>query len=161
MALTAEEQQAVLAILHAERFVDKARQAIYATRQDDGSYHCSPRTMSRLFARAAEVRERRSQRRGTHYQQPELWATAPNQVWSWDITKRKGSVQWSYDYLDVILDISSRSAVGWMGASQERAGLAQTLIQPTCHTQGIQEGHLTIHADRGSRTLETGGIVVG
>lgn len=150
LALTCKEQRVVLELLHAERFVDKAPPEVYATLLDEGSYHCSIRTMYRLLAREGEVRERRGQRRRAQYHKPELLATGPNQVWSWDITKLKGPVKWSYYYLYVILDISSRYVVGWMVAHRESAALAHKLIQLTCDQQGIRPGQLTIHADRGS-----------
>ena len=106
--------------------------------------------MYRILADSAEVRERRDQLRHPHYTKPELLATAPNQVWSWDITKLKGPAKWIYFYLYVILDIFSRYVVGWMLAQHESAGLAKRLIDETCAKQNIREGQLTIHADRGS-----------
>jgi putative transposase len=148
-ALTCEEQRVVLALLHAARFVDKAPLEVYATLLDAGSYHGSIRTMYRLLAREGEVRERRSPRRRAHDHTPELLATGPNQVWSWDITKLKGPVQWSDDSLEGILDLDRRYVVGWMVAHRESAALAHTLIQLTCDQQGIWPGQLTIHADRG------------
>ena len=81
---------------------------------------------------------------------PELVATAPNQVWSWDITKLRGPAKWTYYHLYVILDIFSRYVVGWMVASRESAALAEVLIRQTCAKQGIGPDQLTIHADRGS-----------
>lgn len=150
LALTCEEQQVVLALLHAERFVDKAPPEVYATLLDEGIYHCSIRTMDRLLAREGEVRERRGPRRRVHYHKPELLATGPNQVWSWDITQLKGPVKWSYDHLYVILDIYSRDVVGWMVAPRESAALAHKLIQLTCDNQGIRPGQFTIQAARGS-----------
>jgi putative transposase len=150
LALTCEEQQVVLGLLHAERFVDKAPAEVYATLLDAGIYHCSIRTLYRLLAREGEVRERRGQRRRVHYCKPELLATGPNQVWSWDITKLRGPVKWSDSYLYVLLDIYRRYVVGWMVAPRESAALGHKLIQLTCDNQGIQPGQLTIHADRGS-----------
>jgi putative transposase len=149
-ALTAEEHQAVLAVLHSERFVDVAPKAVYATLLDEGRYLCSWRTMYRVLAGAAEVRERRDQLRHPTYAKPELLATGPNQVWSWDITKLLGPVKWTYYYLYVILDIFSRYVVGWMVAHRESATLAERLIAATCEKQGIRAGELTIHADRGA-----------
>lgn len=111
---------------------------------------CSVRTMYRVLEQESEVRERRNQLRHPVYAKPELLATAPNQVWSWDITKLLGPVKWSYFYLYVILDIFSRYVVGWMLAGRESAALAQRLIEETCHKQAIQPHQLTIHADRGS-----------
>jgi putative transposase len=149
-ALKTGERQEALALLHSERFVDKAPREVYATLLDEGAYLCSPSTMYRLLAQEGEVRERRNQLRHPHYQKPELLATAPNQVWSWDITKLLGPVKWTYFYLYVILDIFSRYVVGWMVAHQESGALAKRLISATCEKQGIIPGQLTIHADRGT-----------
>jgi putative transposase len=149
-ALSPAERQAVCDVLHTERFMDKAPTQIYATLLDEGAYHCSIRTMYRLLAAEHEIRERRNQLRHPAYQKPELLATAPNQVWSWDITKLLGPVKWTYYYLYVILDIFSRYVVGWMLALQETARLATRLIAETSAKQGIAAGQLTIHADRGA-----------
>lgn len=108
-----KEIQQVLDMLHCERFVDKAPAEIWATLLDEGNYLCSERTMYRILNSAREVKERRNQRKHPEYKKPELLAEAPNQVWSWDITKLKGPVKWTYFYLYVILDIYSRYAVGW------------------------------------------------
>ena len=148
--LSESEREQVLDILHTERFVDKAPTEVYATLLDEGAYHCSVRTMYRILAEAGEVRERRNQARHPNYQAPELLATAPNQVWSWDITKLRGPVKWSYYYLYVILDIFSRYVVGWMIAYRESGTLAKRLIAETCEKQKVRPGQLTIHADRGS-----------
>jgi putative transposase len=149
-ALSALERQEVLDVLHTDRFVDKAPTEVYATLLDEGTYHCSVRTMYRILDDAGEVRERRDQARHPHYKAPELLATAPNQVWSWDITKLLGPVKWSYFYLYVILDIFSRYVVGWMIAPNESSALAKRLIAETCEKQNVLPGQLTIHADRGS-----------
>jgi putative transposase len=148
--LSSEERHAVLETLHSDRFVDQAPATIYATLLDEGRYHCSIRTFYRILEEQAEVNERRNQLRHPVYQKPELLATAPNQVWSWDITKLRGPVTWSSFYLYVILDIFSRYVVGWMLASAESAALAQQLITDTCLKQQIEPGQLTLHADRGS-----------
>ena len=149
-ALSLEERQGVLDELHSERFVDQAPREVYAALLDEGQYLCSIRTMYRLLEANQEVKERRDQLRHPPYSKPELLAVAPNQVWSWDITKLLGPVKWAYFYLYVILDIFSRYVVGWMVASRESALLAEKLIQETCFKQGIQPGQLLIHADRGS-----------
>jgi putative transposase len=106
--------------------------------------------MYRILDEFAEVRERRNQLTHPNYQKPELLATGPNQVWSWDITKLLGPVKWCYYYLYVILDIFSRYVVGWMIAPQESTALARELVQKTCEKQGIKADQLTLHADRGS-----------
>ena len=149
-ALPPAERQTVLQHLHAERFRDQAPAEVFATLLDEGVYLCSLRSMYRILAESGENRERRDQLRHPQYQKPELLATAPNQVWSWDITKLLGPAKWTYFYLYVILDIFSRYVVGWMIANGESAQLAQRLIADTCHKQGIVPGQLTIHADRGT-----------
>src|SRR5215216_4287471 len=106
--------------------------------------------MYRILAEAHEVRDRRDQIRRTGYSAPELLATQPNQLWSWDITKLRGPATWTYYYLYVILDVFSRAVVGWLIAEREDAALAETLIADTCAKEGIVPQHLTIHADRGS-----------
>jgi putative transposase len=148
-ALSPTEREAVLDALHSERFVDKAPAEVWATLLDEGVYLCSRRTMYRILDAAQEVRERRDQLRHPAYQKPELLAEAPNQVWSWDITKLLGPVKWSYFYLYVILDIFSRYVVGWTLADRESNVLASRLIEDTCRKEAIQPGQLTIHADRG------------
>jgi putative transposase len=149
-ALSSDERQDVLDVLHSERFADKAPQEIYATILDEGTYHCSISTMYRILDANQEVKERRNQLSHPVYQKPELLATEPNQVWSWDITKLLGPAKWTYFYLYVILDIFSRYVVGWMIAPAESAALAERLINETCAKQNIEKGQLTIHADRGS-----------
>jgi putative transposase len=107
-ALAPPERETVLARLHEERFQDRSPAAVYATLLDEGEYHCSLRTRYRLLAEHGEVRERRDQLTHPPYQKPELLATAPNQLWSWDITKLLGPAKWTYFYLFVILDLFSR-----------------------------------------------------
>jgi putative transposase len=149
-ALSEAEQQTVLATLHDPRFMDLAPSQIYAQLLEEGHYLCSIRTMYRLLAAHQEVRERRAVASHPIYTQPELLATRPNEVWSWDITKLKGPVKWTYYYLYVILDIFSRYVVGWMIAERESATLAKHLITESCGKQNIIEEQLTLHADRGS-----------
>lgn len=149
-ALSPTERQDVLAVMHEPRFVDLAPRQVYAQLLDEGQYLCSLRTMYRILDENREVRERRDQLRHPEYKKPELLATGPNQVWSWDITKLLGPTKWTYLYLYVILDIFSRYVVGWMVADNESAALAEKLIGETCTRQGIQPGQLTLHADRGS-----------
>ena len=136
--------------LNSERFQDQSPREVYATLMDEGRYLCSWRSMYRILDENHEVRERRDQLRHPNYTKPELLATAPNQLWSWDITKLLGPTKWTYFYLYVILDVYSRYVVGWMIAERESAVLAEELISQTCARQGIQRGQLTVHADRGS-----------
>ena len=148
--LREHEREQVLDVLRSARFVDKAPGEVYATLLDEGIYLCSERTMYRILADKNEVRERRNQLRHPSYTKPELLATRPNQVWSWDITKLKGPRKWSYYYLYVILDIFSRYVPGWMIAERESATLARRLFDETVDKESIVPGQLTIHADRGA-----------
>jgi len=149
-ALSAVEKAEVQATLQSERFQDRTPREVYATLLDEGEYRCSWRTMYRILAEHGEVRERRNQLRHPAYARPELLAIAPNQLWSWDITKLRGPAKWMYYYLYVILDVFSRYVVGWMIAERESAELAQEMIAETCTRQDIRPGQLTIHADHGS-----------
>jgi putative transposase len=149
-ALSPAERQAILDVLHSERFADTAPAQAWAALLDEGRYLGSVSTFYRVLREAGESRERRRQATHPAAVKPELAATAPNQVWSWDITKLRGPAKWAYYYLYVILDIFSRYAVGWMVATRESAALAEKLIAATCAKQGITGGQLTIHADRGS-----------
>ncbi len=149
-ALKPGERLNVLETLNSPRFVDRAPRAVYSALLDDGQYLCSPSTMYRILRENEQVRERRNQSRHPAYKKPELLATGPNQVWSWDITKLKGPEKWSYYQLYVILDIFSRYAVGWMVADWESEKLAKPLIQDTIEKHHVDPSNLTIHADRGS-----------
>jgi len=135
--------------------MDKAPAAVYATLLDEGRYLCSISTMYRILRANKEVRERRDQLRHPEYKKPELLATEPNQVWSWDITKLLGPVKWTYYYFYVIIDIYSRYVVGWMVASRETGALAENLIDETCARQMIDRNQLIIHSDRGSPMTST------
>lgn len=149
--LSVQERGAVREVLNSPRFRDLAPREVWATLlEEDEVYLCHWRTMYRILAASAEVRERRNQLRHPHYKKPELLATRPCQVWSWDITRLLGPVTWTYFYLYVIVDIFSRYVVGWLIAENESAELAEQLIRTTCDRQGIQPGELTLHADRGA-----------
>jgi putative transposase len=149
-ALTDRERTAIVEALHAERFVDQAPAQVWATLLDEGVYLGSISTFYRLLRAAGETRERRSQATHPAKVKPELVAVAPNQVYSWDITKLRGPAKWTYYYLYVIIDIYSRYIVGWMVATRESAALAEVLIRQTCVKHGISRDQLTLHADRGS-----------
>lgn len=149
-ALGRYELQRVLDVLHEVRFLDKSPAQIYATLLDEGTYICSISTMYRILRTLGEVKERRSLINRKQCQRPELVATAPNQVWSWDITKLRGPAKWTSYYLYVILDIYSRHAVGWLIAHRESAELAKHLIAETCSRQGVRATDLVIHSDRGT-----------
>lgn len=145
-----EERAAILAVLNEDRFCNLAPAAVWATLLDEGKHLCSERTMYRILDENRELRERRNQRRHPAYVAPELMATAPKQLWSWDITKLKTFVKSQYLHLYVILDVFSRYVVGWMVAARELGELAKALIEETCERQGITPGELTFHADNGA-----------
>lgn len=149
-ALAPLERERVRALLDSPRFRDQAPREVYATLLDEHTYLCSWRTMYRVLEEFQEVQERRNQMRHPIYVKPELVATAPNQLYSWDITKLLGPEKWVYYYLYVILDVYSRYVPGWMIAEAESAALADELIRATCAKQGIVPGQLTLHADRGA-----------
>ena len=139
----------MLGVLHEERFQDWAPAAVQATLLDEGNYLCSTRTMYRILEQEGETRERRDQAIHPAYQKPELLATAPNQLWSWDITKLRGPAKWNYFQLYVMIDVFSRYVTGWMVAERESAELAKHFIEDTLQKHTIPPGQLTIHADRG------------
>ena len=149
-ALNAEERQAVLDALHSTPLADKAPAEAYATLLDEGKYYCSTRTMYRILNANKEVRERRDQLRHPTHAKPQLKATTPNQVWSWDITKLLGPKKWTYYHLYVVIDIYSRYVVGWMLAHRECQHLAERLLRETAIKEQIRPDQLTIHADRGA-----------
>ena len=149
-ALRPAEREAVLQVLHSDRFADAAPAQVWATLLDEGRYLCSERTMYRLLAEQEEVQERRDQLTHPAYTRPELLAERPNQLWSWDITKLLGPAKWTYFYLYVILDVFSRYVVAWTVQHRESAAVAEQLIAQAVVQQGISRGQLTLHADRGS-----------
>jgi putative transposase len=160
-ALGAERERAVLEVLNSEPFKDKPPAQVYADLLDQGVYHCSERTMYRILSKNQQVRERRNQLRHPQYAKPELIATAPNQVWSWDITKLRGPQKWTYFYLYVILDIFSRFVVGWMLADAESGENASKLVKESARRQGISPDQLTLHSDRGGpmKSKALGGLL--
>jgi len=149
-ALTPDEKESVHQLLNGERFQDLSPRQVYGTLLDEGEYYCSISSMYRILREHDEVKERRRQRSHPQYQRPELLATAPNQLWSWDITWLKGPNRWQFFYLYVILDVFSRYVTGWMLAEQESGVLAEQLIAETCRKQAVEREQLTLHADRGA-----------
>src|ERR1039458_10348039 len=148
-ALTIVERQTMLDLLRAPRFADQAPAEVYASLLDEGAYHCSIRTMYRILAASQEVRDRRDHLRHPIYKKPELLARAPNEVWSWDITKLMGPAKWTYFYLYVIIDIFSRRIVGWCVADRESATVFTALFNDATAKHPAPPGQLTLHADRG------------
>jgi len=150
LALSSAERTRIIETLNSARFADATPYTAWARLLDEGVYLASVRTFYRVLAAGGRVRERRDQRVHPAHAKPELIATAPNQVWSWDITRLRSSLKWNFFYLYVLLDIYSRYVVGWLLADAENAGLASALIDETCSKHGIDRGQLTLHSDRGS-----------
>ncbi len=150
LAFSIEERQAILTTLNSARFVDCTPRIAWARLLDEGAYLASVSTFYRVLAAEGQSRERRNQLVHPAHVKPELIATGPNQVWSWDITRLRGSLKWQFFYLYVLLDIFSRYVVGWLVAEAENAGLAQALIEETCRKYGIARDTLKLHSDRGS-----------
>ncbi|CCG02800.1 transposase [Blastococcus saxobsidens DD2] len=146
-ALTDAEREQVLATLNSARFADKSVAQCWATLLDEGSYLCSMSTMHRLLRTAGQSRERRRQATHPPRAKPELLATAPGQVWSWDITKLRGPQRGVYYDLYVVLDIFSRYVVGWTVAAREDADIAKALIADAVAVHGAPG---SVHADRGT-----------
>ena len=149
-ALSEVERKQIRATLESEEFVDEAPASVYAKLLDQGVYLGSVSTMYRVLAEHDEVRERRRQATHPAHKKPELIATQPNEIWSWDITKLHGPEKWTYYYLYVILDIWSRYVTGWMLARAESAQLSTRLMNESIAKQDVAKGQLTLHADRGS-----------
>ena len=148
-ALSNEEEQQVLDLLHSEPFADKTPYEVFFFFFDEEKYYCSVRTMYRILGKHGETQERRAKRNHRDAIKPELIATRPNEVWSWDITKLRSYRKWTYFYLYVILDIYSRYVVGWLIADCESKELAKELIEKTALKQGILPNQLTLHSDNG------------
>jgi len=150
LALSDQERQALLHAVHDPRFVDRSVPFIHATLLDEGTYFGSTSTMYRVLHSVGEVGERRDQAIRPARVKPELCATAPRQVFAWDITKLHGPQKWTYYYLYVIIDIYSRYVVGWMAADRESSELARVLLAETVAKEGVDPANLTIHAGNGS-----------
>ncbi len=150
LALSGPERQAVLDAVHHPRFLDRSVPHIYATLLDEGAYHCSMSTMYRILHEAGEVGERRDQATRPAHVKPELCATAPREVFAWDITKLHGPQKWTYYYLYAVIDIYSRYIVGWMVADRESSELARILLSETITKEQVDPSKLTVHSDRGS-----------
>ncbi|ALB22432.1 putative transposase OrfB (plasmid) [Piscirickettsia salmonis] len=148
-AIDNQEKDQIIELLHSERFIDSTPYQTFYTLLDEGHYYCSIRTMYRLLTEHSGTKDRRIQRNHRNAIKPELIATTPNQVWSWDITKLLSTKRLVYYHLYVILDIFSRYAVGWLIADRECQDLAYQLIEATALRQGVQKGSLTLHADNG------------
>jgi putative transposase len=144
------ERAAILALLDSERFVDQPPREVYGALLSEGRYTCSWRTMYRILGGRGPVRERRPHREPRQHAVPRLIATAPNQVWSWDISKLATLERGVFLNLYVVLDLFSRFVVAWMVAAHENSALSKQLFREAIERYGIAPGELTVHNDRGA-----------
>lgn len=149
-ALSAEERAGVLTVLHSEAFCDQPPAQVFQRLLEGDTYLCSVSTMHRLLRQAGENGERRNQRAAQHHAVPRLLARAPNEVWTWDITKLATHVRGVYLSLYVVLDLYSRYVVAWMVSRKENSALARQLMDEATVRYAIGPGQLTLHQDRGS-----------
>jgi putative transposase len=149
-ALTTPERQAVLALCNSERFCNSAPRAIVAALLDEGQYLASASTIYRILRAADQVRERRAVAVHPARIKPELVADAPNELWSWDVTKLPGPAKWIWYSLYLILDVFSRYIIDWTVATTESAAIARSLFSEAAREQGVQPGQLHVHADGGA-----------
>jgi putative transposase len=154
-ALSLDESHAVLDTLHSDPFLDRSPGHVVAQLLSQGIWLASERTMYRILKAHGETQERRRQRSHPVYVKPQLVATGPNQVWTWDITKVRGQEKGLWFHLFVLLDIFSRCVVGWTLARRSNATVASYLLQETLRKYAIQAGTLTVHNDRGPEFIET------
>lgn len=146
----------MLDVLNSDRFVDHAPLQIYSQLLDEGVYLCSVATMYRILRENQQVSERRRLARHRPRTCPELVATAPRQVFSWDITKLAGPDKGTYYDAYVMIDIYSRYIVGVHVHAHESGVLAREMMQEVFNIHGIPH---VVHADRGtsmtSKTVAT------
>lgn len=148
--LSPAEDQALLDHLHSVRFQDAAPRQVHATLLSEGILIASVSTMYRRLSVRRESCERRNQRPVQHHVKPQLEATTPNQILTWDITKLPTLARGLYLNLYVILDLFSRYVIGWMVSRKENAGLARHLFSEVLTRRQIATEGLIVHQDRGS-----------
>mgnify|MGYP001160552468 FL=1 len=146
--LSPAERHHITTVLNSERFRDKAPRQVWAALLDEGVYLCSVSTMYRLLRAQGQSRERRAQARHPAKAKPQLMARAPNQVWSWDITKLRGPGPGRFFDLYVMIDIYSRYVVHWEVHSSESGHIASRFIQNCIRANGGGAAEV-IHSDRG------------
>ena len=146
-ALSAAEKAEILAVLTSERFVDKSVAQAWATLLDEGVYLASQSTMHRILRANGGHGERRRQARHPAKKKPELLATGPGQVWTWDITKLRGPRRGIWYQLYVVIDIYSRYIVAWTLQHREDSDIATTMLEEAFGVHGIPDA---VHADRGT-----------
>lgn len=150
-ALTKTEEDKVLAVLKSERFQDQPAREVYHRLLSEGNYLCSIRTMYRIAAKHKLNQDRRAQRAAQHHAVPRLKATAPNEVWCWDVTKFATYTPSVYLSLYAVMDLFSRFVVAWMLSTKENSGLAQQLMREAIGKYGVTPSTgLAVHQDRGS-----------
>lgn len=140
----------MMAVLHQEEYVDLTPWEVVPRLLDKGEYLASIRTFYRVLSEHGEVKERRLQAKRGKHAAPVLETTAPNKVWTWDITRLKGPFQGKWYFLYLMLDLYSRYIVGWMVAEHENARLAQHFIRETVRRHLREGSEVAVHSDRGA-----------
>jgi len=141
--------------LHSPRFCDQTPMHVYHALLSEDVYLASVRSFQRILKADDQARERRAIRPAQSHAVPRLDATAPNQVWCWDITKLPLKIRGGWLYLYVLIDLYSRYIVGWMMAETENSALAQRFVGSAIAHHEIVEHTLTVHQDRGAPMTAT------
>jgi transposase InsO family protein len=148
--LTDAERSAILALLGSEEYVDLSVPQVHTKLLDAGIYLCSMSTMYRLLRAEAAVCERRRIAQHPAYVKPELLATGPRQLLSWDITKIRGPQRGVWFSLLVMIDVFSRFVVGWQLVRRASGEIATKFIREVLDREGIEPGQAVVHSDRGT-----------
>jgi transposase InsO family protein len=149
-ALSTDERTQVIEVLTCDEYYDQPPVQVYYHLLQLGIYLCSVSTMHRVMRENNLNGERRQQRPPSPQPVPRLQATAPNQVWTWDISKLPTQKRGEYLSLYVVMDLFSRCIVAWMLSRKEKSALASQLISEAYDRYGIQPDGLTLHQDRGA-----------
>lgn len=147
--LTARQRRRVLDVLTSERFRDHSPRQIVPKLADEGVYVASESTMYRLLRSERLLTHRGRSRPPSHHRPPELVASSPNRVWSWDITYLRAPVRGSFFYLYLIEDLYSRRIVGWEVHDEESAEASSKLVQRACQRHDVDGKRLHLHSDNG------------
>jgi putative transposase len=137
-------------LLDSVRLADLAPAQVHARLLDEGVYLCSVSTMYRILWANGEVRERRRLARHPEYRKPELLATAPRQLFSWDVNNIRGPHKGVWFSMLVMIDIFSRYIVGWMLVRRSDAVVAEHFIASVLKRENVRPGQAVVHAGRGS-----------
>jgi transposase InsO family protein len=148
--LTPEERQMVIQVSTSEQYKDLPPSQIVPSLADDGTYIASEATFYRILKEEEMLAHRNDSKPKKRHKPDEFIATAPNQVWSWDVTYLKTHVKGLFFYLYMIMDVFSRKIVGWNVHFEDNAENAGVLVEITCMVEGIEKGQIVLHSDNGA-----------